>query len=186
MDVKRTNSAVLIVDDHEAFGASLGRSFRGLGWEVYLASDPAAAKTASAHHRARLIVTELKVAGCWAFDFAQELSAAHPEAKLAIATIYPSVATAVRAVRLGFDGYLAKPVEARDLIDAIFEQSAEGEGASSSAGPGAWSWPSLNRTIWEYLNQVFVTAGTMTEAARRLGIDRRSLRRMLAKYPPVH
>jgi ActR/RegA family two-component response regulator len=45
-------------------------------------------------------------------------------------------------------------------------------------------WPSLDRTIWEYINQVVVGAGTLSEAARRLGVDRRSLRRMLAKYPP--
>jgi ActR/RegA family two-component response regulator len=47
------------------------------------------------------------------------------------------------------------------------------------------SWPSLDRAIWDYLNQVFLASGSMSEAARRLKVDRRSLRRMLGKQAPA-
>jgi ActR/RegA family two-component response regulator len=38
--------------------------------------------------------------------------------------------------------------------------------------------------IWQYINDVYASAGSMSEAARRLGLDRRSLRRMLNRTPP--
>jgi two-component system response regulator RegA len=171
-------SSVLIVDDTEAYRLALGRSFGRLGWQVWLASDPAAARMVCSRHHPRLIVTELRLGHHWAFDFADQLRAASPGSTVVIVTVYPSVATAVQAVRLGFDGYLTKPVEAQQIVEATF-------GDPPRPAPSD-DLPTLNRTIWEYLNQVFVAAGTMTEAARRLGIDRRSLRRMLARHPPAH
>jgi ActR/RegA family two-component response regulator len=38
--------------------------------------------------------------------------------------------------------------------------------------------------MWEVLNEAVETAGSVSGAARRLGLHARSLRRMLAKYPP--
>jgi ActR/RegA family two-component response regulator len=42
----------------------------------------------------------------------------------------------------------------------------------------------LDRAVWEYIARTVETAGTLSGGARRLGIDRRSLKRMLKKYPP--
>ena len=45
--------------------------------------------------------------------------------------------------------------------------------------------PSLARAEWEHINRVLSDAGgNISEAARRLGIHRRSLQRKLQKYPP--
>jgi two-component system response regulator RegA len=92
------------------------------------------------------------------------------------------VATAVRAVRLGFDAYLAKPIDPR-CIAGLLEGC--GRPAAPVEPPDTEAWPSLDRTIWELVNQVVAVSGSLSEAARRLGLDRRSLRRMLAKYPPA-
>jgi len=43
----------------------------------------------------------------------------------------------------------------------------------------------LDRAIWEYINYSVDVAGSIAAAARNLGLDRRSLRRMLAKYAPA-
>jgi ActR/RegA family two-component response regulator len=45
---------------------------------------------------------------------------------------------------------------------------------------------SLDRAIWEYLNQTLVETGSISAAARRLRVDRTSLKRMLRKEPPAH
>ena len=46
--------------------------------------------------------------------------------------------------------------------------------------------PSLARAEWEHINRVLSDAGgNISEAARRLGIHRRSLQRKLQKYPPT-
>jgi two-component system response regulator RegA len=44
--------------------------------------------------------------------------------------------------------------------------------------------PSLARVEWEHINRVLQdSGGNISEAARRLGLHRRSLQRKLAKYP---
>jgi two-component system response regulator RegA len=173
--------SVLIIDNHEAFGTSLGRGLRELGCATALSTDLRQAEIMCSTSAPSLIVTELRVDGRWAFDFIPELRVQLEHCKVVIVTVYPSIATAVHAIRIGFHGYFAKPVTARAILDAMESTNAEREEHPARDT----RWPTLQRTIWEYLNHVFVEAGTMSEAARRLGVDRRSLRRMLAKYPPV-
>jgi two-component system response regulator RegA len=171
-------AAVLIIDNHDAFCLSLGRSFREIGFGAWLSSDLQQARAICDGSAPALIITELQVEGQWAFDFIPELRERASTCSVAIATVHPSVATAVRAVRMGFEGYFAKPVSASGMLDLIGDRAPLEVRDSRN-------WPSLDRTIWEYINQVFTDAGTMSEAARRLGLDRRSLRRMLAKFPPA-
>lgn len=46
--------------------------------------------------------------------------------------------------------------------------------------------PSLDRVEWEHIQWVMTECGgNISKTARLLGIDRRSLQRKLAKYPPV-
>lgn len=175
------NRSILIIDDEDAFTASLGRSLNSLGFEVSLSGDFPTATVMAEKDKPYLVVTELRVAGQWAFSAIDELKRSSPGSRVAIVTTYPSVATAVRSVHMGFCAYVAKPVEPRTLLeltDALPPSAGDAQSVSCD-------WPSLDRTIWEYINQVFIAAGSMSEAARRLRLDRRSLRRMLAKYPPV-
>ncbi|HXU61884.1 MAG TPA: two-component system response regulator, partial [Polyangia bacterium] len=101
--------------------------------------------------------------------------------RCAVVTAYPSVASAVQFTRMGFAGYLVKPASPEAVLSAVAGTPEPAEAADVSD----LEWPSLDRTIWEYLNQVHAWAGSLSAAARHLRIDRRSLRRMLAKYPPV-
>jgi two-component system, response regulator RegA len=166
--------SVLIIDDEPC--PPLGPAFQRLGYETWQVTEPAHASACAVDPPA-LIVTELRVAGHSVFDFRTELCARYPDSPVVIATRYPSIATAVQSVRAGFTGYVAKPVAAQALLQLV---AAEAEPLANAEA----SWPTLDRTIWEYINQVYAAAGSMSEAARRLGIDRCSLRRMLTKYPP--
>ena len=50
---------------------------------------------------------------------------------------------------------------------------------------GDFEVPSLARVEWEHIQRVLAdSGGNISEAARRLGIHRRSLQRKLQKYPP--
>jgi two-component system response regulator RegA len=169
--------SALIIDD-ESFGASLTRSFDHLGLHVWWERDFESARQRLVTVQPDLVVMELKIGCTWAFDLIQALRTDHPGMRLAVVTAYPSVATTVRAMRCGADGYLAKPTEAATILATV------GACAGSPPVPANELWPSLDRTIWEYLNQVYMAAGTLSEAARRLRIDRRSLRRMMNKFPP--
>jgi two-component system response regulator RegA len=84
-------------------------------------------------------------------------------------------------MRAGVTAYIAKPATAANVLDAI----AEGRPQASESAPRADEYLSLNRAKWEYIHMVLAAAGTMSEAARRLGVDRRSLRRMLSQHAPA-
>jgi two-component system response regulator RegA len=176
---KLLKGPVVIIDNEDSFCLTLARSFRDLNMTPVVCADVAKAQEICLATPPALIVTELRMAGRWAFDFIEELAGGRPGCPIAIATVYPSVATAVRSVRMGFDAYLVKPVDARGVLDAV----ESGSSTPLVTAGAANEWPSLDRTIWEYINQVLAAAGTISEAARRLRLDRRSLRRMLAKYP---
>ena len=164
--------SVLLIDENDAFLSSLGLSFRQLEFEVWIENDLSIASKIAEVRHPDLIVSELGVAGKCVFDIFPQPRSLSPFSRVAIATAYPSTATAIRAIRSGFAGYFGKPVTAPLILHGI------GEKVELS------KWPHLDQTIWEYLNHVFMVSGSMSEAARRLGVDRRSLRRMLARSPP--
>jgi two-component system response regulator RegA len=140
------------------------------------------AQNAIESYRPTYVVSELRVNGRSLFDFLPQIVATVPLRNVVVTTLYPAVATAVRLVRMGIGGYLTKPVCPNIVLGTLLDGYADTPDPVDAQLP----WPSLDRTIWEYLCQVYVAAGSMSEAARRLGLNRRSLRRMLSKYPPAH
>ena len=49
------------------------------------------------------------------------------------------------------------------------------------------TWAALDRVEWEHIGRVLADCGgNITQTARLLGLDRRTLRRKLGKYPPRH
>jgi two-component system, response regulator RegA len=151
-----------------------------------------------------LVVTELRIGVKWAFDFLERLTGECRDLTVAIVTHYPSVASAVRTARMGVRGYFPKPASAETLLNQTRGsypgrtdtrpagsllaltggRSCDGTAAAPLDGAAQLEWPSLDRSVWEYLNQVYLSCRSMSAAARRLGLDRRSLRRMLQKFPP--
>jgi two-component system response regulator RegA len=98
-----------------------------------------------------------------------------------VLTGYGSIATTVDAIRLGAVNYLPKPADVDDLLAAF----ARASGEPSVAVPESFEVPSLARAEWEHIHRVLAdSGGNISEAARKLGIHRRSLQRKLQKYPP--
>jgi two-component system response regulator RegA len=99
-----------------------------------------------------------------------------PAARIVILTGYGSIATALEAVRLGAASYLTKPADVDDIERGFAGEAPPIEGSHDA--------PSLARVEWEHINRVLAdSGGNISEAARRLGLHRRSLQRKLAKYP---
>ena len=92
--------------------------------------------------------------------------------RIVVVTDHDSVASAVRCAQLGVDGYYVK----RSLL---FWPPAEYVEVQEHGRPMP-----LARAVWEYVNRAVGEAGSITAAAEQLGLDRRSLRRMLGKYAP--
>jgi two-component system response regulator RegA len=102
-----------------------------------------------------------------------------------VLTGYGSIASAVEALRRGAHHYLSKPADADEIIAAL-----EGDRAAAApdeqARAGDAPSPTLARAEWEHLCRILADCGgNVSEAARRLGITRRTLQLKLKKNPPT-
>jgi two-component system response regulator RegA len=111
----------------------------------------------------------------------EEITQRSPKCRVVILTGYGSIATAVKAIRVGAIDYLTKPA----TVCAI-ERALKGNGSVSTAviQPSDSTKPSLARQEREYIENILADCnGNVTKAAEQLGIHRQSLQRKLRKYP---
>ncbi len=173
---------LLIVEDDEAFARTLGRSFERRGYRVLHAAnvDEASALLDTADLAAGepgYAVVDLKLKGnSSGLACVQMLHDYDPAMLIVVLTGYASINTAVEAVKLGACQYLAKPSNTDD-IEAAFEHvagSAEVELTNRAT--------SVKTLEWEHIHTVLAeTEFNISEAARRLGMHRRTLARKLEK-----
>jgi two-component system response regulator RegA len=171
---------VMVVDDQESHASSIRQLLIGAGMNVLWVRTFSDACVALRQGRPQVILSELKIGRESLVDWIPRLAQCVALDRVVVVTNYPSIATAVHLVREGVADYLAKPVSTTAVLQAI----RRGGRGVPEIGDASLAWASLDRTIWEYLQQVYAVSGNMSEAARRLRIDRRSLRRMLNRHPP--
>jgi two-component system response regulator RegA len=173
--------AALIVDDDEVFRSRLCRAFRLRGWEAYEAGDAATALEKARDAAPDLAVVDLRLAGESGLDVVRGLRALDTTLSIIMLTGYGSIATALEAVKCGADHYLGKPADVDQILSAFAAVSASP--ASDTRPPE--TVPSLARVEWEHVQRVLADCGgNVSQAARLLGMHRRSLQRKLSKYPP--
>lgn len=180
-DARDLPRSMLIVEDDEVFRRRLAQAFRDRGFEVREAADADQAVAAARQDTPEYVVVDLRMPGHSGLDVIRELKALDPATSIVVLTGYGSIATALEAVRLGAQHYLTKPADV-DTILAAFEGRTGGEAAGAADPPVAT--PSLARVEWEHINRVLVDCGgNVSQAARLLGLHRRSLQRKLSKFP---
>jgi len=167
---------LLIVDDDSAYRERLVLAMSRRGYQVRHAASVAEALPIAEEFAPQAFVIDLKMPGENGMTLAAEARRRWPDARIVILTGYGSITTAMESGRLGAADYLAKPADADQIQAAL-----EGRKASEDLAT-----PTLGRVEWEHLHRVLADCGNnVTRAAQRLGIDRRSLQRKLAKYPPL-
>lgn len=178
---EREELSALVVDDDDVFRGRLGRALEARGWKVFLAADAMQTMVAAEGHVPDLAIVDLRLGDKNGLDIVRSLRALDPTMFILMLTGWGSIATALEAVRGGADHYLTKPVDADQIIAAFDLSLASGPDASSPS-----SVPSLARVEWEHIQRVIADCGgNISQAARALGIHRRSLQRKLSKYPPA-
>jgi two-component system response regulator RegA len=120
-------------------------------------------------------VVDLRIADGSGLDVLTALHRELPDLVSVVLTGYGSIATALEAIRRGAIDYLTKPVDADDVLRA-FEPGQEVATATV---------PSLHRVEWEHIQRVLADCGgNVSQAARVLGVHRRTLQRKLGVQPP--
>jgi two-component system, response regulator RegA len=166
---------LLIVDDDAPFRDRLVRAMRERGFDARGAANAFAALETARDDSPELALVDLRLGGESGLDLVRDLKQNDPATVVVVLTGYGSIATAVESVKLGAASYLTKPADADQIVAAF-----------AGTQPPDPDVPTLARVEWEHIQRVLTDCGgNVSQAARALGLHRRSLQRKLAKYPPA-
>lgn len=172
---------ILIVEDDDAFRAILVSALEARGYEARGVADARSAIEAAREDSPEMAVVDLRLGDDSGLDVVRELKAIDASTSIVVLTGYGSIATALESIRLGAVHYLTKPTDP-DRILAAFDR-----GLAARPRDLPIQTPSLARVEWEHLQRVLTDCdGNVSEAARQLGMHRKSLQRKLAKFPVPH
>ncbi|MFM2220829.1 MAG: hypothetical protein RLZZ553_577 [Verrucomicrobiota bacterium] len=170
---------LLLADDDETYRLRLARALTDRGHEVVMARDGEEAIILSEREDIDAAILDLKMPRQNGIEVLRTIMQSRPDMRILIHTGYGSIASAMEAVRLGAIDYLIKPTDVDTLLNALRPQNQE------IFIDQDMSAPSLERVEWEHIQRVMMDCGgNISEAARILGLHRRSLQRKLQKYPP--
>ncbi len=172
-----TDRLLLIVEDDEAFARTLARSFERRGYRVLHAEGIARMEELLAVHTPQYAVVDLKLKGeATGLACVRALHAHSPQMRIVVLTGFASIATAVEAIKLGAGHYLAKPSNTDDIEAAFALQEGNTEVELTNRSS------SIKTLEWERIHEVLAESDfNISEAARRLGMHRRTLSRKLGK-----
>jgi len=175
----RTDGPVLmLVDDDAPLRRSLQRAMERRGFRVFQAESLKSGISLAHTIKPDYAVVDLRLEDGSGIELVKKLRELHPQVRVVILTGYGNIATAVAAVKAGAIDYLAKPVDADDVIDALL---ATGNGLP----PPPANPMSADRVRWEHIQRVFEQCNrNVSETARRLNMHRRTLQRILNKRAP--
>ena len=167
---------LVIVEDDASFAKALGRSFERRGYQVRLFQRADGIENLLETFSPQYAVVDLKLVSGSGLECVKVLHDHDPNIKIVVVTGFASIATAVEAIKLGACHYLAKPSNTDD-IEAAFQRADGDASVELSSRP-----TSIKNLEWEHIHEVLVHSDfNISEAARRLGMHRRTLARKLAK-----
>jgi two-component system, response regulator RegA len=170
--------SLIIVEDDAGFARTLKRSFERRGYQVVIAASIEEVRKELEEKCFGRAVVDLKLGGASGLACVELLHTHNPEMLIVVLTGFASIATAVEAIKLGACHYLAKPSNTDD-IEAAFQKADGNAEVALDARP-----TSIKTLEWERIHQTLIeTDFNISEAARRLGMHRRTLARKLEKRP---
>jgi two-component system response regulator RegA len=172
---------MLLVDDDARLRERLAQALVKRGYAVRSAGNYDEAMAIAQESSPEFAVVDLRMPGPSGLELLRALKELDPETRIVVLTGYGSIATTIDAMRLGAVYYLQKPADADEILAAF----ARADAAPLDAIPETGDPPSLERVKWEHVARVLSdSGGNVSEAARKLKLHRRSLQRMLQKFPP--
>ncbi len=173
-----TERSLLIVEDDKPFLQRLASAMQSRGFAVTTAESVSEGLQQVDQAPPAFAVVDMRLGDGNGLDVISALKRSRPDARAIILTGYGNIATAVNAVKLGAVDYLAKPVDADDVVTALLAR--ENQKIELPANP-----MSADRVRWEHIQRVFELCDrNVSETARRLKMHRRTLQRILSKHAP--
>ena len=172
------DTSLLLVDDDEPFLKRLAKAMEKRGFSVETAETIAGGRAVATARPPAYAVVDLRLEDGNGLSVVEVLRTKRPDCRVVVLTGYGAIATAVAAVKIGATDYLSKPADANDIINALLND--EGELPPPPENP-----MSADRVRWEHIQRVYELCDrNVSETARRLNMQRRTLQRILAKRSP--
>jgi two-component system, response regulator RegA len=170
--------SLLIVEDDRSFLQRLAKALEQRGFIVSIAESVADGLMQVEKSTPAFAIVDMRLGDGNGLDVISALKRRRPDARGIILTGYGNIATAVNAVKLGAVDYLAKPVDADDVVAALL--ALDSRKIEPPENP-----MSADRVRWEHIQRIYELCGrNVSETARRLNMHRRTLQRILAKRAP--
>ena len=174
---RATAGTVLLVDDDPTFLSTFAREFARRDWRVATADSFEAAASVARAHRPTVVVLDLMLGDDSGLDLIEALRRESPATRIVMTTGHPSFASAVEAMKRGAHHFVPKPCTVDRVIAAAATPTSTTEEVPVHA--------SLAQSERAHIDRVIASCGgNISEAARRLGMHRRSLQRKLRKHVP--
>ena len=173
---------ILLVEDDEVFARVMSRALLHRGYEISHAANEEDALQLIKSSHFNYAILDLNLGGHTSLGLIAPLKRSNPDNRILILTGYASITTAVEAIKLGADNYLAKPADADEILGALLNTEQSSTSVDSEA---AHLEPmSVRRLEWEQIQKVLnENDGNISETARQLKMHRRTLQRKLQKRP---
>jgi len=172
------DASLLIVDDDEPLRRRLGRAMEKRGFAPTLAGGVKEAIELARANPPAFAVVDLRLDDGDGIEVVNAIHEKREDCRVVVLTGYGNIATAVAGVKAGAIDYLPKPADADDVEKALL--AGDGERPEPPENP-----MSADRVRWEHIQRVYELCDhNVSETARRLGMHRRTLQRILAKRAP--
>lgn len=177
-----TAERILLVEDDEVFARVISRALEQRNYTVSHGQTSAEALQLMNLEKFAYAILDLNLGGETSLNLIPQLKQHIPGIRILILTGYASIATAVEAIKLGADNYLAKPADADEILAAMLvENNAAVEEPTDSTKLEPMS---VRRLEWEHIQRVLMeNDGNISATARQLKMHRRTLQRKLQKRP---
>lgn len=163
---------VLIVEDDAVYRAALGRALRRSGFDPVEADGVESAMAALETTTPTHAVVDLALPDGSGIDVVRAVVRAQSSCRVVLLTAHGTIAATVEAMRAGACDVRTKPISTEVLVQAL-----------EAAAPILADEP-LDRVASDHFRRVLdAVDGNVSEAARRLGVHRRTVQRKLRKDP---
>lgn len=167
--------SILLVEDDKGLREVLHEELEERGFRVFSSAHIPSLPLSEAPEWALL---DLRVGSESSLDFLKALKNQYPQTKVVMMTGFGSVASAVKAMQLGADNFITKPVHVEMILKAFLNNEVHQKDEAEKE-------ISLARMEREYIDYVLQNVdGNITQAAKKLGLHRQSLQRKLRKNIP--
>lgn len=125
---------VLYVEDEELIREEMASFLRRRVDHLILARDGVDGMDKFRVHQPDIVVTDLRMPGMNGLEMAESIREMNPLCPIIVTTAISDMDTLFESIRIGIDRYLVKPIQMKDLTDALEKAAAKLEKLRSYTG----------------------------------------------------